>query len=85
EGKIAVTMDSSKAVHANFELIKVEASASIPDDADLPAASPVESIFNDTPIAAAVPMPQTAGIPMELVFLGGSSLLGLGLKLKKRR
>jgi uncharacterized repeat protein (TIGR02543 family) len=82
-----VTMNVTKSVHANFELID-QPEEELQEADPLPETLPGDSDDNifDSELPEGLPeMPQTSGIPMEIFFLGGSSLLGLGLKLKRRR
>jgi hypothetical protein len=78
-----VTMDASKTINAKFQLI--EAPETVVPEAPPVVDEVIEPILDETLPEAAPIMPQTAGIPMDLFFLGGASLLGLGLKIKRRR
>jgi len=69
-----ITMTSSKSVTANFELLPVVEEPVIE-----------EEVLDDVIPEALPEMPQTAGIPIEMLVLGGSALVGLGYKIKRRK
>ena len=67
-----IKMDEDKQLFAIFELIPLEI---ILDEA-VPEAAP-EDITDEE-------LPQTGGIPVEVMSLFGTALMGVGLKLRKR-